>query len=292
MPIHIITRSSFHVGDFTVLPMEGVIEGATESKRLEPVAMNVLLALVKRAGEVVTRDELITAVWKNQQVSDDSLTRCISELRTAFGDDPKNPKYIETIPKRGYRLVATIDGAKGRRLGEVPQPGAFWIGRLHTGRVALALVLAILAAGTWGAWAGYFQSFDSRRIAVMPLMDFRLNSSSDELTTNISQGLRESLTRRGQWRVVPHRTTAVLAAEAMSIRQIASELDARWIVEGSLRSGKGGLTLGLNLVDGQDEYNIFATSYMLIPGDEEAILRSVESFAVKMISTIEDSSAR
>jgi len=292
LPIHIITRSSFHVGDFTVLPMEGVIEGATASKRLEPVAMNVLLALVKRGGEVVTRDEVITAVWKNQEVSDDSLTRCISELRSAFGDDPKNPQYIETIPKRGYRLVATIAGARGRKVGKVPQPGAFWIARLHTGRVALALLLAVLAAGTWGVWAGYFQSFDSRRIAVMPLLDFRSNPASDLVTTNITQGLRDSLARRGNWRVVPQRTTAVLATEAMSIRQIASELDARWIVEGSLRSGKGGLTLGLNLIDGQDEYNIFATSYQLIPGDEEAILRSVESFAVQIISTIENASTR
>ena len=68
MSIHIVTRSSFQVGDFTVLPMEGVIEGESTSRRLEPVTMNVLLALVKRAGEVVTRDEVITVVWKNQEV--------------------------------------------------------------------------------------------------------------------------------------------------------------------------------------------------------------------------------
>ncbi len=93
-------------------------------------------------------------------------------------------------------------------------------------------------------------------------------------------------------RVVPRRTTAVVAAEAMSIGQIASALDARWVVEGSLRSGKGGLILGLNLIDGQDEYNIYATRYTLVPGDEEAALRSIESFATQLWAITEKASSR
>jgi DNA-binding winged helix-turn-helix (wHTH) protein/TolB-like protein len=287
MSIHIVTRSSFQVGDFTVLPMEGVIEGESTSQRLEPVTMNVLLALVKRAGEVVTRDEVITVVWKNQEVKDDSLTRCISELRAVFGDDPKSPQYIETIPKRGYRLVAPIGNAKGRLTGKIPQPGAFWVGRLATGRVVLVTTLTLLVAAIGFNWVAGFKSFDARRIAVMPLLDFRSTAATDQTAMSVAHGLRESLALNSQLRVVPTRTTVVLADEALSIRQIASELDARWIVEGSLRSGKPGLILGLNLIDGQDEYNIYARRYTLSPDDEEAILGSLESFTAQVVVTID-----
>ena len=124
------------------------------------------------------------------------------------------------------------------------------------------------------------------------MLDFRLNPVNDQAAENIAQGLRESLARQGQWRVASRRTTVVFAADAMSIKQIASALDARWIVEGSLRSGKGDLILGLNLIDGQDEYNIFATRYTLDPSDEDAALRSLESFVARLAATIEKTSSR
>lgn len=70
--------------------------------------MSVLLELAARGGETVSRAEIISAVWPRGFVTDDVLNRCISQLRAALGDDPKNPAYIATVPRRGYRLVADI----------------------------------------------------------------------------------------------------------------------------------------------------------------------------------------
>ena len=71
--------------------------------------MDVLVCLAEMQGEVISKEQLIGAVWPDTFVTDDVLTRCISELRRALQDDPKEPKVIQTIPKRGYRLVAAVE---------------------------------------------------------------------------------------------------------------------------------------------------------------------------------------
>jgi len=76
--------------------------------QLEPRVMAVLVQLAERPGEVVTRDALLVAVGGGTIVQEEALTHAISRLRHAFGDDPRAPRYIETIPKRGYRLVAEV----------------------------------------------------------------------------------------------------------------------------------------------------------------------------------------
>ena len=78
-----------------------------QAVRLEPKVMQVLVCLAEHQGELVTKEQLIRAVWADTFVTDDVLTRCISELRKALNDDPKQPRFIETIPKSGYRLIAS-----------------------------------------------------------------------------------------------------------------------------------------------------------------------------------------
>lgn len=96
------------MGDRTVFPMQGVIEGPTGATHVQPKVMAVLLCLAKHSGDVVTRDEIVKTVWGKLVVSDESLTRCISELRQSLGDNRQDPGYLQTIPKIGYRLVEPI----------------------------------------------------------------------------------------------------------------------------------------------------------------------------------------
>jgi DNA-binding winged helix-turn-helix (wHTH) protein len=79
--------------------------------RLEPRVMDVLKYLVERAGAVVPRHELVQAVWSTEFVAANTLTHAIFEIRRALGDDPRDPIYVETIPKRGYRVIARITGS-------------------------------------------------------------------------------------------------------------------------------------------------------------------------------------
>ncbi|MBI3757992.1 MAG: transcriptional regulator [Deltaproteobacteria bacterium] len=79
-----------------------------ESVRLTPKALAVLCLLVTRPGQVVTKDELSQTVWPDTVVGDDALTSCVQELRRALGDDARQPRYIETVHRRGFRFLPTI----------------------------------------------------------------------------------------------------------------------------------------------------------------------------------------
>src|SRR5262249_24077975 len=79
--------------------------------RLEPKIMRVLLCLARHPGETLSKEQLFQAVWPNTVVTEDVLKRCIAELRRAFDDDARAPHVIETISKRGYRLIAPVSAA-------------------------------------------------------------------------------------------------------------------------------------------------------------------------------------
>jgi DNA-binding winged helix-turn-helix (wHTH) protein/TolB-like protein/Tfp pilus assembly protein PilF len=96
------------VGDWTVEPALNQLSAAGKTVKLEPKAMAVLVYLAERPGQVVSRESLLSAVWSDVVVSDDSLTQVIIKLRKALGNVPAEPSYIQTISKGGYRLVAPV----------------------------------------------------------------------------------------------------------------------------------------------------------------------------------------
>ena len=104
----IASPKKFRVGDWTVEPDLLELRQADERRRLEPKVMKLLLFLADRAPQVVSREEVFDEVWEGRAVVDETLTRAVSLLRQSLGDEAKNPNYLETIPTRGYRLIATI----------------------------------------------------------------------------------------------------------------------------------------------------------------------------------------
>ena len=100
---------TFRVGEWTVNPEANLLTRGEESVRLEHRVMAVLARVAEARGGVVSKDDLIDHVWKGASVSDHSVANAMSDLRKALGDDRSNPQYIETIPKRGYRLVADCE---------------------------------------------------------------------------------------------------------------------------------------------------------------------------------------
>ena len=121
-------QDDFHVGDsHRVDPSLNRVTGPAGTIRLEPKVMQVLLCLAADAGQVVLKERVMRTVWPDTFVGDDVLTRCISELRRVFGDDIKEPRFIQTIPKSGYRLIAGVSSntaqdlaAPGRDAGYPP----------------------------------------------------------------------------------------------------------------------------------------------------------------------------
>ncbi len=114
-------RQAWRVGPWTVEPELHRITGEDgRSRTLEPKLIQILVCLAKARGRVVSKEELLADVWDGNHVSESALTRGISELRRALGDDASAPKVIETIPKHGYRTVAPVERVPGNA-GSTPR---------------------------------------------------------------------------------------------------------------------------------------------------------------------------
>ncbi|NWL17667.1 transcriptional regulator [Pseudoalteromonas sp. Scap03] len=99
----------FYLGEWQITPASNTIQRAEEQKQLEPKAMDVLLYLCQNQAEIVSSDALLTHCWANTETGDNPLHKTITQLRKALGDKASAPQYIETIRKRGYRVIATVE---------------------------------------------------------------------------------------------------------------------------------------------------------------------------------------
>jgi DNA-binding winged helix-turn-helix (wHTH) protein len=132
-------RTRLRIGEWSADPTTNELGRANETVRVEPKAMEVLMALAARAGQAVSREELLATAWPRMVVGDEALTQSIIKLRRALGDNRRSPRYIETISKRGYRLIAPV-GGEPAPLSAAP-PRWRW-----------ALVAALVAAIAWTGW--------------------------------------------------------------------------------------------------------------------------------------------
>ncbi|MCH9025692.1 MAG: winged helix-turn-helix domain-containing protein [Proteobacteria bacterium] len=167
-----------------------------QTVHLTPRAMDLLRVLADHAGEVVGPDELMDAVWADIQVAPETLYQAIGAIRRALGDDSHRPKYLETIPKRGYRLVASVRYESDSESGDVKLPARRWLSMSRSAgkRAAIAMTLIIAAA----AWVmvyvdrrGVAEIQPSLSLAMMPAVSQSANS--DEILQRISDQLVERL---------------------------------------------------------------------------------------------------
>jgi len=145
-----LRRTPFRIGAYTVEPQRNTLIGPPGAVSLEPKVMDLLCVLAERGGEVYSRAELIDRVWGVEFGGDESLTRAVSQLRKAFGDARDEAHTIETIPKRGYRLVApvsleaepAVENAPAAPSGLRPDAGSWLV-------AGAILVLACIVVAVW-----------------------------------------------------------------------------------------------------------------------------------------------
>ncbi len=115
---------SFRIGEWLIEPSLNRVSRGDTTIQLELKVMDVLVCLAERAGEVVTRFEIIDRVWATEFIADNTLTHAINEIRTALGDDARNPSFIETIYRRGYRLMVpvTVEERPAGTVAQFPSP--------------------------------------------------------------------------------------------------------------------------------------------------------------------------
>lgn len=128
------------VGCWRVRLRDGIITDGKSTRRLEPRVMEVLQYLARNAGRVVSKDELVTQVWGDVAVTDGAVVRAIVVLRKSLGDDSGKPRYIRTLAKRGYQIIARVECILPQARSRSPARAALVF--------ALPVVLAVLT-GLW-----------------------------------------------------------------------------------------------------------------------------------------------
>ena len=269
-----VVSGDFRVGPWIVRPSLNTVSQNGTNTRLEPKVMEVLVCLASQAGEPVSKEVILKTVWPETFVSDDVLIRSISELRRVFDDDAKDPRFIQTIPKRGYRLVAPVELADGSSAGYAaahsghPAEGGSQRTKWIAGGVvliALALIMGFLFVGNVGGvrdrLLGRGAAPAIHSVAVLPLENLSGDPGQEYFADGMTEELITELSRSSALRVISRTSMMRYKKTDKSLPQIARELGVDAVVEGSvLRSGDR-VRVTAQLIYAPKDFHLWAQSY-------------------------------
>jgi len=276
------TPRLMQIGEWRVDSSSGVLNRADEQTRVEPRVMAVLLDLAAHAGHVRSKDDIIEAVWAGTYVGEAALSRCISELRRTLGDDARDPKYIETLPKRGYRLVAQVrtlapdtESLSGQPVPEQKRP-------MWQTLVAAAIVLALFL--TW--WQGMPEPEAGviRTIAVLPLRALSDDPQQRFFAEGLTEQLIANMTTIESVRVVSGRSARMARNAAAGAAAIAEALGVDAVVDGTVQRSAQRTLVSLELIQASTERLIWGGSYQERGDDWIEIQQEVAAQATREIA--------
>lgn len=266
------SREVFRIGDWLVDPAIDEISRAGNVHKLEPRAMRALVCLAERAGEVVSVEQLLDAVWKDVVVTPESVYQAIAALRRALGDDPKQPAYIANVVRRGYRLIAPVsrDGAAA----PVAAADAATPAR-DPRRVARFVVMAVVCALAVGAvatvWLGMRDeaagddaaqaAIPERSIAVLPFDDMSERRDQEYFADGMAEEVLDMLARIPQLKVIARTSSFQFKGRNVDLRDIGARLGATYIVQGSVRKVGSRIRVTSQLIDVQSGTHLWVGTY-------------------------------
>jgi TolB-like protein/DNA-binding winged helix-turn-helix (wHTH) protein/Flp pilus assembly protein TadD len=292
-------------GTYEVSLQSGEVRKAGLKIRVQQQPMKLLEKLLERPGEVVTREELRSRVWPNESFGDfdQALNIAIAKLRSALGDSAENPRFIETLPKRGYRFIADVSvadaDARPQRLKsaveDLPgqEPGHKLQGaelavapkrRLWPARrviVAFALVLSLPILAVWLFRPHGRPPTGIHSLAVLPLDNLSGDASQNYFADGMTDELITDLAQISALRVISRTSVMVYKGARKPLPQIARELNVDAVVEGTvLRSGDQ-VRITAQLIEASTDKHLWSQSY-------EGELRDTLALQNRVASAIAD----
>lgn len=267
-------------GELCISPELGLIESDDQSVRLGPVNMKVLLVLIDSAGKVVSRNSLFEQVWPNQLVSDDTLTRCISDLRGQLKSLSPQEKLIETVPKRGYRWL--LPAASGQPKPETQELNVIDNNKQDKSKdvyswligasIAVLIIVGIIIASSY-----YLSQPRMVRLALLPIESGSQNLNSQ--AQKIAEVLRKKLLETESIRFLS--TSAIKSRPSSPFPYFAREFGTQWIIEGKIELINKEPYISLSLVDAR-------TALVTYNLKESVNQQTIQSICQRFISDIEE----
>jgi TolB-like protein/DNA-binding winged helix-turn-helix (wHTH) protein len=242
---------------------------------LQEKPLQVLLALVERPGDLITRDEIRERLWSETFVDfDHSLGTAIAKLRSALGDSARSPRFIETVGGRGYRFIAPVAAAPVTRAAAEPSTEPVQAVRTGRGRWIAARVVAGLALGAaaltlalsfdvGGArqWLRRQTNPPIRSLVVLPLQNLSGAAAEDFLVDGMTEQLITTLAQLPDVRVIRRTTAMRYKGSRPPLADIRRALDADAVVEGSVVREGNRVRVTAQLIDARTDQHLWAQSY-------------------------------
>jgi TolB-like protein/DNA-binding winged helix-turn-helix (wHTH) protein len=265
-------------GAFEVDLRTGTLRKSGARIKLQERPFQVLTMLLEKPGDMVTREELRQKLWPADTFVDfdNGLNTAIKKLRDTLGDSADSPRFIETLPKRGYRFIYPVNGARAPAAVQVLPPVGWWRQPWVTVLLALTALLAIAVAANIGGLGdritGRVNVGPIASVAVLPCknltgdpeQEFLADGLTDVLTTHLAQV--KSLT-------VPSVTSSMyFKGEHKKLSDIAQELKVQAMVEPSVQRSGQRLLINFQLIHTPTDRHLWARSYEVDPRNVQALL--------------------
>ena len=241
-----------YVGDFALDTQSAELFQNGEKIRVPEQPFQILRLLVSRRGEVISRDELRQQLWPADTFVDfdRGLNSAIKKLRDALGDSAEQPTYIETIPKRGYRLIAPVREADTAP----PQRSKAWMWI-----VAAIAVLAIAAIAVWRYRVSSAPQI--RSIAVLPLANLSGDPKEEYFADGMTESLITDLAQLREVRVISRTSVMRFKQTKLSLPEIAKQLNVDGVIEGGVVHSGDRVRVTVQLIGAKTDQHIWAHAY-------------------------------
>ena len=252
--IELAREAEFDLGAIKVRPALCEVVVAGEARSLQPRVMQVLVCLSRRRGEVASRDELVTRCWDGLAVSEDSISRCISQLRKLAEDS--GAFAIDTIARVGYRLTAPNLTVRGDTI-DVSKPALNAAPQSATAEAVL----------------------QRPAVAILPFLNLSGDISQDYFADGITEDLITALSAWRWFPVIARNSSFVYKGQAVDVIKVGEELGVRYVVEGSVRRVADRVRINVQLIDASNALHLWVQMFDREIGDvfalQDEITRSI-----------------
>ena len=242
--------------------------------RLQDQPFQILALLLERPGEIVPREEVRKRLWPADTFVDFDvgLNTAVKRLRDVLGDSAEGSRYVETLPRRGYRFIASVERIddlsvhserspeQQTRLRAVLRPGKLWIA-LGLAAAILALLLSLNISGFRQRFLRASAATNVHSVAVLPLENLSGDPSQDYFADGMTEALITDLGKIGQLRVISRTSVMKYKGTKKSLQEIAGELQVDALVEGTVARSGDRVRITANLVQASPEKHLWADSF-------------------------------
>jgi TolB-like protein/DNA-binding winged helix-turn-helix (wHTH) protein/Tfp pilus assembly protein PilF len=251
-------KSTIRFGTFEVDFRSRELRNSGVKIRVQDQPFKVLAILLEHPGKVVTREELQRRIWPEESFGDfdHAVNVAIAKLRTSLGDSADNPRFIETLPRQGYRFITPVADS-----GQIARRPRFLSRIIWVAALAAVTVIGLAAVGAW-----YLKKTPERArippsIAVLPFVDLSPEKDQEYFSDGLAEELLNSLTKIPGLHVAARTSAFQFRGKNEDLRVIGQKLNVATVLEGSVRKQGGRVRISAQLVQVSDGFHLWSEAY-------------------------------